>query len=99
MTKIKVIIGRPGKQLEVKEIQNGFETFKSIVGGEVEFIPSANYLVIICRQSERISDEAAGVAINNVLVGTIIFTKLDEARKEFISLNDEDIQFIMEREN
>lgn len=95
---IKVIISKPGKALEVTEIQNDIETFKSIVGGEIELVPGFGYLVIICKETERLNAKGAGIAINNVLVGTLIFTKLDDARKEFTSLNDEDIQHIMTRE-
>jgi hypothetical protein len=97
---IKVVMSKPGEKLEVIEIQNNIAAFKEIVGGDIEIIPLENYIVIVCKQSERINDDVDGlVSANGVLVGTILFAKMDKAGKEFVSLANEDIEIILQKEN
>ena len=92
---IKILTLNPGEsELQVKEIDNTLKELQSIVGGYIEVVNIGNNCIIICNEEGKILNLKPNILFgNDVIVGTIIFSKFND-EGEFISLDDEDIEFI-----
>lgn len=77
--KIRVYIKAPGKEPELKEIENTLESLQQIVGGYIETVTLADNAVIICNEEGRLRDLPFNCHIfGGDFVGTIIFAGVDE---------------------
>lgn len=102
--KIKVIIIEPEKNPYVKEIYNTLKAKQEIVEGLIQCLPTLfsdkESYDFICNDEGKM----LGLPLNrfifdkqDVIAGNIIIAKADENTGEFVTLNDSEIDFLMEQ--
>lgn len=99
---MKVLVIEPMKKPVVREIESGYESLKSIVGGYIEAVyPFEDKVGIICNEEGKLLGLPLNRALYNdggiydILSGTIIVAGLGE--DDFCSLPDELIEKYMDR--
>ena len=91
---MKVVVKKVGQEPEVKEI-DGLHEMQEIVGGYIEaFLITNDPIVCVCNEEGKLMNLPANFICNgDVIVGDVFFCGTDE--EDFISLTDEQIEFIM----
>lgn len=99
---IRVLVVEPGKDPEVRVIENSLEGVQQIVQGYIECVTlhdkAGEDLVLICNEEGKIRNlpmNAAVAEIDDVIFGTFLIAGTD--RDEFASLTDEQIFEMNER--
>lgn len=100
MSKIRVIVKQPFKELEVKEIENTLTSLKEIVDGYIECVPfpRVNGVDLIVNEEGKLDRLDGNFYIphyEDCIVGTAIITSYNKDG-EFISLNDDQIKQVSE---
>lgn len=99
---IRVLVVEPGKDPEVRVIENSLEGIQQIVQGYIECVmlhdKAGEDLVLICNEEGKIRNlpmNAAVAEIDDVIFGTFLIASTD--RDEFASLTDGQIFEMNER--
>lgn len=99
--KILVIVKEVDKKAEIKEISNDYKEFQERVGGLIDMTPMPGYndIDIICNDEYLYNGSMANVMMperDNVLCGNLIFAGFDEEDGSTVSLNDNQIEAVMD---
>lgn len=92
MSKMIVVVKEPGKDAEIRSIDDNLASRQKIVGGLIQIVPffNGNGLEIVCNEEFIFMDFEANVVIDGqILMGTVFITKAND-RGEFVSLTQED---------
>ncbi len=99
---IKGMIKYPGKCPEVIQIDDTKSTpYSELIGGCLDYRRFPNYrgsMYVLCHDEGKLQDMARNLALPSYadyLVGTIVFIGYDGG-EDFISLSDEQIEYIKE---
>lgn len=89
---MKVLIVKPGKLPELKEIDNTLETLQEIVDGYIECIYPWKDTIVICNEEGKIRNLRPNRFIKgDIIVGTFIIVG-DDKMGDFRSLSEEEIK-------
>lgn len=100
MSKIKVIVKRPYKELEIVEIENNLTSLKEIVDGYIECVPfpridGVDLIVNEEGKLKRLDGNFYLPHYNDCIVGNAIIASYNKDG-EFTSLNDNQIKKVTE---
>lgn len=93
MSKVRIGLKEVGKDLIFKEVDGGYESISSIVGGLIEYIPSGiEGLDIIINEEGKLKNMMPNLYYgeNDVLCGNVIFIRNVDGDSASINKNDED---------
>lgn len=104
--KIKVIIVEPEKEPYTKEIYNTLKDKQEIVDGLIQCIPTNfstdKHYDFICNDEGKV----LGLPLNryiydnsDVIAGNLIIAKVDESLGEFITIEDNEVDFLIDKIN
>ena len=92
---MRIVVKKPGKEPEVKEIPNKLEAFQKIVGGYIETILiTDDPILCVCNEEGKMLDlEPNFMFGGDVIVGDVFFVGTNEF--DFESLTDEQVDMVM----
>ena len=89
--KIRVLVKEPGKEAELREIQNTLEALQCIVGGYIETVTFAEDCTLIVNEEGKLQGLPVNFRIfGDVIVGTAVLAGVDG--EEFCSLEEQQIE-------
>ena len=101
---IKSVIVAPSRVPEIKEIENKLEVLQGTVGGWIEVLPLEEGICLICNEEGKLDQLPLNRGLHNeegelweIIAGTFIVVGEDIEKGEFISLTDEQAEYIKEK--
>lgn len=96
---MKVLYKKPGFPPEKIEIENKLEIYQKLVGGYIEVIRFGDYFLIVNEEGRLrdLPDNFYMEAIDRMIVGPTVFTRVNEDGDDFAEMNENDIQWIRTR--
>jgi hypothetical protein len=92
---IKILVKKPGKELEVREVEDKLKSYQEIVGGYIETIPVAENIILICNEEGILLDLPRNIVNSHPFCGTVFFVRTEY--ENFVSLTDIDIKLLTSR--
>ena len=97
MTRIRVIVKKPGQPITLRWIEDELERYQAVVGGYVETVPLDGVpgIVLICNEEGKLRGLESNV-INgaDVIVGPVIAARV--SGEDFGSLTESDLETVIE---
>lgn len=101
---VKSVVVTPGKLPVVKEIENKLEVLQGTVGGWIEVLPLEEGICLICNEEGKLDQLPLNRGLRNeegelweIIAGTFIVVGEDINEGDFISLTDEQAEYIKEK--
>ncbi len=94
--KLRVIYKAPGKDPEVRIIPNVFILKKAVINRQLEIIPYQNVFIIFNKQKEMQKEPINIILDMCNIKGDLIIVQIDKKKREFESLNQENIIWFTE---
>lgn len=91
---MKIVVKRVGQEPEVKEVENELHTLQELVGGYIQCVNLPNNILCVCDEEGKLKNSLPNIVLGaDVICGNIFFCSAGE--EDFESLNDEQIEFII----
>lgn len=91
---MKIVVKKVGQQPEIKEIENELHAIQEIVGGYIECVGFPNNILCVLNEEGKLKRLQPNFIYNSdIIVGDVFFCAAGE--EDFESLNDEQVEFIM----
>ncbi len=94
--KLRVIYKAPGKDPEVRIIPNVFILKKAVINRQLEIIPYQNVFIVFNKQKEMQKEPINIILDMCNIKGDLIIVQIDKKKREFESLNQENIIWFTE---
>lgn len=96
---MKILYKKPGLPPEVREIENELKVYQELVEGYIEVVRFGDYCLIVNEEGwlKNLQHNFYMEAIDQMIYGPAVFTRLNEARDDFAGMNDNDIKWIRYR--
>ena len=94
--KLRVIYKAPGKDPEVRIIPNVFILKKAVINRQLEIIPYQNVFIVFNKQKEMQKEPINIILDMCNIKGELIIVQIDKKKREFESLNQENIIWFTE---
>lgn len=95
MDKIRVLVKKPGKPAEVREIENTLEAFRAIVGGNIEALRISDSVFCYLNDEGKLINLAPNFVITrcktvcDIVCGPVVFFRSDgEGNETSLTLTD-----------
>lgn len=98
---MKIILKKVNQDTQVMEIEHTLENMQHLVGGLIDYFDIENDIAIIFDDEGKLKGKEPNLIITkgawtDIIVGDIFFCGVDKEKGEFISLTEEQIEYIME---
>jgi hypothetical protein len=94
---MRILVKYPNSNLEIKEIDGSLKSMQKIVGGYIEVVKVPHSkILLVCNEEGLLLNLPVNRVFGHNFVGTVFFCREDG--EEFISLTDEDINYLMSLE-
>lgn len=91
--KLKVVVKEPGKQPEIRQINNNLRDLQDIVGGRIEVVTLKGSIAVICDDEGKLKGYAPNLKYGcDFFAGTVIFVCTEG--EDFASLSEEEMDFV-----
>ena len=91
---MRIIVKKVNQQPEVIEVRNELYELQNIVGGYIQCVSLPNDIICVCNEEGKLMNLLPNFIYNSdVIVGDVFFCS--DGEEDFESLNDEQIEFIM----
>lgn len=91
---MKIVVKRPAEKPEIQEIENDYRLMQALVGGYIECVSVIDNIVCVCNEEGKLMRLPPNFVLNgDMIVGDVFFCAAGD--EDFESLNDEQVEFIM----
>ena len=94
---ITIMVMKPGEDPEVKEVADCLKSYREIVRGYIQIVYLTDDIALVCNEEGKLHGLTPNRCFDlpfftDIVVGNIIFVKVDNETGEFDSLTAKDIE-------